>query len=466
MSPLALLRPIVLLCTVGAIQAAPAAGKVGEDALKTVISVFPWDPSSPFSVRLPIPILALGTAVEPSPFSTVLTITLPPPTPETTNTNGTWIPSTSTVVVNKTAVVTSTRTTTAEASTVTVPLFFPPETVTNTVIITFSPSPLISTTTATEVSTTTVALRSSSPSSRPSPITTRSSSSRAAPKPSSGPSASGRLPSLDGLAVWTAPNQLKNLDSFNITSTGGQKNLKIVNGMPSLASTSSNQRVSAAKVAIDSDTDDDDDDNVRQHSLPPVTSWAPSSSSLQLFYPAGSINPAQKPQGGAEFYASPLDISTARNVSFRFSVFFPADFDWVLAGKLPGIYGGHTGCSGGNKALDCFSTRLMWRKGGLGELYLYAAKDKQTKALCADPRSVCDAAYGFSIGRGSFTWAAGAWTTVVQTVVLNTPGKQDGFFKLEGSSLAVFWEGKLNSEEHQAPYYYDCAAAFCNHDGG
>ncbi|KAJ2927109.1 hypothetical protein H1R20_g9991, partial [Candolleomyces eurysporus] len=158
--------------------------------------------------------------------------------------------------------------------------------------------------------------------------------------------------------------------------------------MPSLASVPSNQRVSAAKVAVDSDFDEDEDDDApRQRPLPPVTSWTPSSSALQLFYPAGSINPAQKPQGGAEFYASPLDISSARNVSLRFSVFFPVDFDW------------------------------------------YAAKDKQTKALCADPRSVCDAAYGFSIGRGSFTWAAGAWTTVVQTVVLNTPGKQDGFFR-------------------------------------
>ena len=54
----------------------------------------------------------------------------------------------------------------------------------------------------------------------------------------------------------------------------------------------------------------------------------------------------------------------------------------------------------------------------------------QTKALCEDPQSVCDAAYGLSVGRGAFSWAAGAWTTVEQTVVLNTPGKQDGIFVL------------------------------------
>lgn len=61
----------------------------------------------------------------------------------------------------------------------------------------------------------------------------------------------------------------------------------------------------------------------------------------------------------------------------------------------------------------------------------YAPKDKQTKALCEDPQSVCDAAYGLSIGRGAFTWAAGEWTTVTQTVTLNTPGRQDGAFTLD-----------------------------------
>ncbi|TFK25741.1 polysaccharide lyase family 14 protein, partial [Coprinopsis marcescibilis] len=176
-------------------------------------------------------------------------------------------------------------------------------------------------------------------------------------------------------------------------------------------------------------------------------------------YPKGSINPAQKPQGGIEFYASPLPLSAlpslpmqgdtresplgtpATNVTLRYSVFFPKDFDWVLAGKLPGLYGGHTGCSGGNAALDCFSTRLMWRKDGLGELYLYAAKDKQTDALCDAPTSVCDAAYGFSVGRGSFAWSAGAWTTVEQTVVLNTPGKQDGWFSLDVNGKRVIHVG-------------------------
>ena len=64
-------------------------------------------------------------------------------------------------------------------------------------------------------------------------------------------------------------------------------------------------------------------------------------------------------------------------------------------------------------------------------LFQYAPKDKQTSALCADSQSTCDSAYGLSMGRGSFTWAAGGWTSVTQTVYLNTPGQQDGQFTLD-----------------------------------
>jgi len=202
----------------------------------------------------------------------------------------------------------------------------------------------------------------------------------------------------------------------------------------------------------------------------PSSSWDNSTSVLQLLYPANSINPGNRPIGGAQFYATPLQLTDAHNVTLRYSAFFPADFDWVLAGKLPGLYGGRTGCSGGDDALDCFSTRLMWRKGGVGELYLvrssfpfpsdtrnpntphqYAPKEKQTHALCTHPQSVCDSAYGLSIGRGSFKFVRGAWTTVQQSVVLNSPGKQDGSFSLDVNGRRVI-------ERHDV-FYRDVAAS-------
>ena len=225
---------------------------------------------------------------------------------------------------------------------------------------------------------------------------------------------------------------MSDLTPFKITSFPGSKqNLQIVTGIPAQASALPTSQKSLT--------------------LNDILEWDNATSVIQAFYPANSINPAQDPQGGAQFYASPLPVSSARNVSLSYNVFFPVDFDWVLAGKLPGLYGGHTACSGGDEALDCFSTRLMWREGGVGELYLvrflhmwktedltqlffweqYAPKDKQTSALCADSQSTCDSAYGLSMGRGSFTWAAGGWTSVTQTVYLNSPGQQDGQFTLD-----------------------------------
>jgi hypothetical protein len=150
---------------------------------------------------------------------------------------------------------------------------------------------------------------------------------------------------------------MSDLGPFNISAfPGGQRNLQIVNGIPASAS-----RISFAAASA----------TASEFSASPP--WDNSSSVLQLFYPANSINPSRKPQGGAEFYATPLHLAAAHNITLEYSVFFPVDFDWVLAGKLPGLYGGHTGCSGGNDALDCFSTRLMWRKGGSGELYMVSS---------------------------------------------------------------------------------------------
>ncbi|KNZ77874.1 hypothetical protein J132_03150 [Termitomyces sp. J132] len=248
------------------------------------------------------------------------------------------------------------------------------------------PTTQISTLTVTETLTITVSAPSSS-SSSPAPAPTRNASS----------------PTIE----WQNPRRMADLSAFNISAfSGGKDNLEVVQGIPA--------SIASAR-----------------------TKWRTTESAIQLFYPAGSINPAQRPVGGAQFYATPLDLTGARNVSLGYSVFFPENFDWVLGGKMPGLYGGHAGCSGGNAALDCWSTRLMWRKAGEGELYLYAPKDKQTTELCDDPRSVCDAKYGFSIGRGSFLWGAGRWTSVLQTVTLNTPGKQDGSFTLDVNGVRV-----------------------------
>ena len=62
------------------------------------------------------------------------------------------------------------------------------------------------------------------------------------------------------------------------------------------------------------------------------------------------------------------------------------NYEFVQGGKLPGLFGGSVSCGGGANAaeLGCFSTRLMWRREGDAELYLYAPYDQdrdQTLAL-------------------------------------------------------------------------------------
>ncbi|KAI0737966.1 hypothetical protein C8Q80DRAFT_289331 [Daedaleopsis nitida] len=246
---------------------------------------------------------------------------------------------------------------------------------------------------------------------------------------------------------WSAPPQMTDLSAFNVKNFAyGQKNMRIIVSDPttdersdsdsssrsSSSSSSSHSLLGSLTGALGALLH-----AVAEGIIPPPPKKA-SSSFIELFYPAHSINPGQKPQGGADFYAVPLDLRGARNVSLEYSVFFPSNFDWVQGGKMPGIYGGHDGCSGGDEALDCFSTRLMWRKGGAGELYLYAPKVKQTAALCkTPPQTVCESDYGLSVARGSFKFAAGNWTHVRQTVALNTPGKQDGGFTLDVNGKRV-----------------------------
>ncbi|KAI0792640.1 hypothetical protein C8Q75DRAFT_750682 [Abortiporus biennis] len=237
----------------------------------------------------------------------------------------------------------------------------------------------------------------------------------AVPSTSASTSTSPTPPSVQ--TAWAAPNSFSDLGPFDVTYFPyGQQNLQIVNDFtPSVSDSSSETSLNASAATLDSNVSEPGNTSI-----------------LQLFYPENSVNPGSNPQGGADFYGTPLDLSQAENVTLQYSVWFPADFDFALGGKLPGIYGGHTGCSGGDSAITCFSTRLMWRSEGTGELYLYAPKDRQTESLCSTPPlSVCDADYGLSIGRGSFNFTPGAWTNIRQTITLNTPGEQDGGFVLE-----------------------------------
>jgi len=108
---------------------------------------------------------------------------------------------------------------------------------------------------------------------------------------------------------------------------------------------------------------------------------------------------------------------------------------------MPGLYGGDsatdaTSCSGGRRATDCYSARVMWRTNGMGEMYTYLP-DYEVSGFAANqgvcnvpPFSACNPTYGASVARGSFTFATGAWTTVSQRVQLNDVGQANGELQL------------------------------------
>jgi len=68
------------------------------------------------------------------------------------------------------------------------------------------------------------------------------------------------------------------------------------------------------------------------------------------------------------------------------------------------------------------------RTDGLGELYAYLPLTDDNAAILANvpPKTIENPDYGFSVGRGSWTFTAGAWTTISERVKLNDPKSSNG----------------------------------------
>ncbi|KAF9648354.1 hypothetical protein BDM02DRAFT_3115530 [Thelephora ganbajun] len=179
--------------------------------------------------------------------------------------------------------------------------------------------------------------------------------------------------------------------------------------------------------------------------------------SLEGFYPNRSYTFTHTPRGGFSFYApgpEDVDLTTAREATFAYTVLFPDGFEWVKGGKLPGFFGGtdfnnSLSCSGGRKATDCFSIRLMWRRGGMGEFYTYLPPFtvpgyEANEAQChVPPYSECNPKYGNSIGRGAFNFASGERGTVAMRVLLNDAGVANGELELWYNEESVISLGGL-----------------------
>ena len=165
----------------------------------------------------------------------------------------------------------------------------------------------------------------------------------------------------------------------------------------------------------------------------------------------GSWSPGSPKPGGTLFFAYPYKANptstdnplSIQSATLEYEVYFPNDFDFVKGGKLPGMSGGvknGRGCGGGVDPNECFSFRIMWRREGMGEAYIYAKEGAQGPDFCSKfpdcstnkfPCTLCDYAHGVSFGRGSFKFQKGTWQKLRITVTLNDPGTANGYLGLE-----------------------------------
>ncbi len=130
---------------------------------------------------------------------------------------------------------------------------------------------------------------------------------------------------------------------------------------------------------------------------------------LRVNYATGGIGP----EAGGTGWRWPIGKHQAAELAYTLR--FSKDFDFVKGGKLPGLCGGPDNVSGGRPATGTngFSVRLMWRREGRGEAYIYHKNQPEQ--------------YGHSFPfPEDFRFPTGEPVQVRMAVVMNTPGQRDG----------------------------------------
>ncbi|KAK7687084.1 hypothetical protein QCA50_009584 [Cerrena zonata] len=180
---------------------------------------------------------------------------------------------------------------------------------------------------------------------------------------------------------------------------------------------------------------------------PGSTGSASNGTVLQVTYPQGTFSSST---GGAQLYSlwNTSDGSQFHSMLLTYEVAFDTNFQFVKGGKLPGLRGGPEpdGCSGGSAAngSNCFSTRLMWRKQGEGEVYAYILTPNK---ICDNSDFKCNSdGFGTSIQRGAFSFVPGQWNRVSMLVRLNEPTDT-------ANGQVAMWYNNVDAIDQQALAY-------------
>lgn len=140
----------------------------------------------------------------------------------------------------------------------------------------------------------------------------------------------------------------------------------------------------------------------------PKGSWSPSSGSLHGY-------------GGFDFYVQPI-VFPYNEICFQYDIKFASNFEWVKGGKLPGLWIGDIGASGGNHINYGYSYRVAWKQYGQVEAYLYIPTN-QSQDLILEPEYIKNDLYGDSLWRGFTNFTKDKWYTITMYIKLNTFSK-------------------------------------------
>lgn len=125
------------------------------------------------------------------------------------------------------------------------------------------------------------------------------------------------------------------------------------------------------------------------------------------------------PERGGVGWRWPVPEGSRPAGELQYTVLFEPGFEFAKGGKLPGLCGGPKTITGGDRCTgyDGWSARLMWRRDGRGQAYLYhpRMKSKYGDELDFPPE---------------FRFPGGQPVGVRIEVVMNSPGKLDGVLRV------------------------------------
>lgn len=178
---------------------------------------------------------------------------------------------------------------------------------------------------------------------------------------------------------------------------------------------------------------------------------------LVVKYKAGAVGS----KSGVTTHIAPSDFPKDQ-VTLKFEVFFEKGWAWKQGGKLPGVYIGEEGASGGDWAMHDGSVRVIFKEQAKCCGYVYIplevapdhTRKTMDKAQTREYRNLVS-----HTDKGDHIWRDGAgdlkigeWNTIELFVKLNTPGKQDGLLRLtvngESHELKMVFRDRLTTFLH------------------